>query len=107
MALVGRNSSVTIATGRSGDRIPVGARFSAPIQTGPGAHSASYMRGTGSFPRVKRPRCGADYPPTSSAEVKERVEPYLWALMTDYMLNSTLNDGVQCQQYGLPECDAV
>jgi len=26
---------------RSGDRIPVGARFSAPLQTGPGAHPAS------------------------------------------------------------------
>jgi hypothetical protein len=27
--------------GRSGDRIPVRARFSAPVQTGPGAHPAS------------------------------------------------------------------
>jgi len=25
----------------SGDRIPLGARFSAPVQTGPGTHSAS------------------------------------------------------------------
>jgi hypothetical protein len=29
--------------------IPVGARFSAPIQTGPGAHPASFTMGTGSF----------------------------------------------------------
>jgi len=29
------------------------ARFSAPVQTGPGAHSASCTIGTGSFPRVK------------------------------------------------------
>jgi len=50
-------SSVGIATelqaGRSGDRIPVGARFSAPVQIGPGAHPASCTMGTGSFPGVK------------------------------------------------------
>jgi hypothetical protein len=52
----GPDSSVGIATdwaGRSGDRIPVGARFSAPVQTGPGAHPASCAMGTGSFPGVK------------------------------------------------------
>jgi len=27
----------------------VGARFSASVQTGPGAHPASYTMGTGSF----------------------------------------------------------
>ena len=32
------------------------ARFSAPVQTGPGAHPASYMMGTGSFPGVKSGR---------------------------------------------------
>jgi len=31
----------------------VGARFSAPVQTGPGAHPASCTMGTGSFPGVK------------------------------------------------------
>ena len=36
--------------GRFGDQISVGARFSAPVQTRPGAHSASYTMGTGSFP---------------------------------------------------------
>ena len=40
--------------GRSGDRIPVGARFSAPVQTGSGAHPASCTVGIGSFPGVKR-----------------------------------------------------
>jgi hypothetical protein len=34
---------------RSGDQIPMGARFSAPVQTGPGAHPASCTMGTGSF----------------------------------------------------------
>jgi hypothetical protein len=57
---------------------PEGARFSAPVQTGPGAHPASYTMGTGSFPGVKRPGRGVDYPPLSSAEVKERVKLYLY-----------------------------
>jgi hypothetical protein len=50
---VGLDSSVGIATTlraeRSRDRIPVGARFSAPVQTGPGAQPASYTVDTGSF----------------------------------------------------------
>ena len=33
-----------------------GARFSAPVQTGPGAHPTSCTMGTGSFPRVKSGR---------------------------------------------------
>jgi hypothetical protein len=33
-----------------------GARFSAPVQTGPGAHPASCTMGTGSFPGVKSDR---------------------------------------------------
>jgi hypothetical protein len=31
-----------VRAGRCGDRILMGARFSAPVQTGPGAHPASY-----------------------------------------------------------------
>jgi len=38
------------------DQIPVGAKFSAPVQTGPGAHLASCTMGTGSFPGVKSGR---------------------------------------------------
>jgi hypothetical protein len=59
-----------LRAGRSGDRIPVGARSFAHVQTGPEAHSASCTVGTGSFPGVKRPGRGADHPPTSSAEVE-------------------------------------
>jgi len=36
--------------------IPVGTRFSAPIQTGPGAHQASCTMDTGSFTGVKSGR---------------------------------------------------
>ena len=55
------------------------ARFSATVQTGPGAHSASYKMGTGSFPGVKRSGRGVNYPPLSRAEVKERIELYLYS----------------------------
>ena len=59
---VGRGSSVSIATryGLDGSGIESrwGTRFSAPVQTGPGAHPASYAMGTGSFPAVKRPGRG-------------------------------------------------
>jgi hypothetical protein len=41
---------------RSGDRIPVGARFSAPVHTGPGALPTSGTMGTGSSPGVKSGR---------------------------------------------------
>jgi hypothetical protein len=67
--------SDSLRAGRSGYRIPVEARFSAPVQT----HSASYTRGTGSFPGVKRPGRGVDHPLPSRTEVKERVELYLFS----------------------------
>jgi hypothetical protein len=45
-----------LRAGRSGNRIPVWARFSAPVQTGPGAHPASCTMGTGYFLGVKSGR---------------------------------------------------
>jgi hypothetical protein len=71
--------SDSLRDGRSGDGIPVGVRFSAPVQTGPGAHPASYTVGTGSFPGVKWPGRDVDHPNPSSAEVKARVELYLYS----------------------------
>jgi len=56
-----------------------GARYSTPVHTGPGAHPASYTMGTGPFLGVKRPGRGVDQPPSSSAEVKERVELYFYS----------------------------
>jgi len=55
----------------------VGARFSAPIQTGPGAHPAFYTTGTGSFPGGKAAGAWRWAPTPSIMRVKERVEPYL------------------------------
>jgi hypothetical protein len=76
----GRDSAVSIATRYGldgpGDRIPVGTKFFAPFQTGPGSHPASYTMGIGSFPGVKRLGPGVGHPPPSSTEVKERVELY-------------------------------
>jgi hypothetical protein len=59
-----------LRAGRSGDRIPVGARLFAQVQTDPGAHLATCTLGTGSFPGVKRPGRCADHPLPSSAKVK-------------------------------------
>jgi hypothetical protein len=79
----GRDSSVGIATcyGLDGPRIESrwGAIFSAPVQTGCGVDPASYSMGTESYPGLKRPGRGV-YPPPSCAEVKERVELYLYSL---------------------------
>ena len=38
--------TTTLQAGRSGVRIPVGGRFFAAVQTGPGAHPASYTMST-------------------------------------------------------------
>jgi len=72
---VGRDSSVGIAT-RYGLDSPViesrrGASFSAPVQTDPGAHTASYSMGTGSIPGVKRPRRGVDHPTQLAPKLKK------------------------------------
>jgi hypothetical protein len=50
-----------------------GARFSAPVQTGPGAHPASCTMGTRSFPGVVKERPGRDSdpsPPSSAVVIK-------------------------------------
>jgi hypothetical protein len=79
-----QGSSVGIATelraGRSEDRIPVGARFSAPIQTSPRAHPASCTIGTGSFPGVESGRGVTLTPhPLLMPRSKNRVQLYLYS----------------------------
>jgi len=72
----GLGSSVGIVTGYglglSGDRIPVGARFSAPVQTCPGAPPSLLYNGYRVFPGDKE-RPGRDAEPSlpSSAVVKK------------------------------------
>ena len=78
---VSRDSSVGIATryrlDGPGIEFRLGWDFSAPAQTGPGAYPVSCTMGTGSFPGVKRPRRGADHPPSSKCRDQERVGLYL------------------------------
>jgi len=79
---VGRDGAAGIASdslwpGRSGDGIPVGSRFSTPVQTGLGTHS--YTMGAGSFPEAKRPERGVNHPTLLRAKVKEREELYLYS----------------------------
>ena len=51
-----------------------GARFSAPVQTGPGTHPASR---TGPFPWIKRLGRDGELPRPSSAEVEGIVKLHL------------------------------
>ena len=64
-----------LRAGRSGDRKPVGARFSAPVQTVPGAHPASCTMGTRSFPEVKKGR-GVTLAPHPSSVVVKKEQSY-------------------------------
>ena len=79
-----RRFSDFIRVGWSGDRIPVAARFSAPVQTSPEAHQGSCTMGTGSLPGWKRPGLGINSPPHLATRLRKgRPIPVLppWALM--------------------------
>jgi hypothetical protein len=47
------------------------AIFSAPVQTGPGAHTVSNTMGNGCFPAVKRPGRGVDHPPHIAVRLRK------------------------------------
>jgi hypothetical protein len=78
--------------------MPVEAIFFAPVQTGPGAQPASCTRGTRSPSWIQ-----SDYrPPPSKAEVKKRVELYLyspfgpsWPVLrrTEFFIATRLTEG--------------
>jgi hypothetical protein len=82
-----RDSSVGIAIGYGLEDRMIGVQFPAGagnfslrhrVQTGSGAHPASYSMGIGgSFLEVKRPRREANHSPPSSAKVKGFIELYL------------------------------
>ena len=76
---VGRDSSVGIATRYRLDGPGIESRWGGADCPRPGDHPASYTMGTGSILGLKRPECGVDHPPASSAEVKKRVELYLYS----------------------------
>ena len=82
MSSMSRDSSVGITTRCGPDGPGFESRWeasiSSPVQTAHGVYQASYTMGTGSVPGIKRPERGVDHPLPSSAEVKERVELYLY-----------------------------
>ena len=114
---MGRDNLVVIATRYGlddrGDQILVEARHSAPVQTGPRINPATCTMGTGSFLGVKRPGRGVDHPPPSSADVKERVELYLycplrlrdliWGKLYLYVYCTISNFKTQYEFYQIPK----
>ena len=80
---VARERSVSTATRYGLDGLGIESRwkvrFSAPVQTGPEAHPASYTMGTRSFLGEKRPGRGVDHPPLPSAEAKERIDLLIYS----------------------------
>jgi hypothetical protein len=94
---VGRDSAFGISTalraGRSGDRIPVGARFSAPAQTGRGAHPTFYTMGTGFFPGGKAAGAWLDHPTHIAPMLKKSTAVpllHLWTFVASSRVNSNL-----------------
>ena len=49
----------------------MGVRSPSPVQTGPGAHPATYTMRTGSFTGVKRQGRGVDHPPLLAPRLKK------------------------------------
>jgi len=94
----------------------VAARFSASVQTGPGAHPASCTKITVSlFSGVKRSVGGVDHPLPSSAEVKERVDLYthswppwsmyfIFTLLVAFPLQQCLHKSASLLHYRYAHC---
>jgi hypothetical protein len=68
-----RRYSYCLRAGRSGDRTPVGERFSALVQTVPGTHPASYTIGPVPISRgIKRPGRGVYLPPHLAPKLRKK-----------------------------------
>jgi hypothetical protein len=70
-----RRYSNCLRVGRSRDRIPVEARFSALFQNGPSYQPATYPNGYRDFDGVKRPGRGVNRP-RNLAPRSKKVESY-------------------------------
>ena len=84
-----------------------GVRLSSPIQTGCGARLTSCTKGTWSFSGVKRPGRGVDHPPLSEAEIKERVELYLFPVNLQCVFLSNFNLPLTLQFAGVTASHVV
>ena len=73
---VGWDSAVGRATGYGPDGLGVKSRYGRDF---PQPHRPALGPTQASSPGVKRPGRGVDHPPPSSAEVKERVQPYIYS----------------------------
>jgi hypothetical protein len=70
----------------------LGTRFSAPAQTGPGAHPVSYTKGTGTSPGVKQPGQDDGHPTYLSPRVRKEysyTSTPLWAFVACSRVNCT------------------
>ena len=101
--------SDSLRAGRSEDRISVRASFSAPVQTGPGAHPRSWARENGYLSRGYSGRGVALNPLPSSAKVKDGEQQHfcctLWDLTVCYRVTFTfylcVKDSINLQWYKL------
>jgi hypothetical protein len=69
--------SGSVQGGRPGNCFRVRAKCYLSVQNESDVHTASYKMDTGSFPVLKRPGRGVDYPPTFSTYVVGGLELYL------------------------------
>jgi hypothetical protein len=91
---MGREGSVGIAT-LYGLNVPgIESRFSAPVQTDPGAHQAPVQWASGVSRGIKRPGRGVNHPPPSTAEFIERfliIKPTRCTSFSNLFWNETLH----------------
>jgi hypothetical protein len=84
------NSVQNILAGRSGDRIPVGARFSASLQNSSASHPASCSMGIGTFPGIKRPGRDADPSPLLVPGFKQQSRAIPLLSLRDFVTHRML-----------------